>query len=301
MDLNRTSTFVSVVDAGGFSAAASRLGLPTSSVSRSVSRLEEELGVVLLERTTRRIALTDAGRAYYERARDALSGLAEASALAVETAREPRGLVRVAAPPPIGALIAPPIATFAEQYPHVRIAVRFTMQGAEALTAEPAAERADLAIAFGRLPDSGLVARRIGTAYQTLVASPSYVGRHGAPERAADLTKHATLDVGGAAERAWALELPEGGTTSIPVTPAISADDFELLRALALAGRGIAFLPEIVTHAARGRGELVEILPGHRRSHPMQIVTRPSRLLARRVSLFRDHLVASLDAHSCSP
>jgi DNA-binding transcriptional LysR family regulator len=102
MDLNRAATFVRVVEAGSFTAAAGALHVPTSSVSRSVSKLEHELGVTLLERTTRKLSLTDAGRAYFERARDAVAGLDEAGALAVDAAREPQGLVRIAAPPEMG-------------------------------------------------------------------------------------------------------------------------------------------------------------------------------------------------------
>src|SRR5438046_501474 len=98
MDLNHAVTFVRVVEAGSFTAAAHALRLPTSSVSRSIARLEHDLGVTLLERTTRKVGLTEAGRAYYERARDAVVGLDEASALAVDAAREPRGPVRLAVP-----------------------------------------------------------------------------------------------------------------------------------------------------------------------------------------------------------
>src|SRR3954452_4892160 len=98
MDLNRATTFVRVVEAGGFTRAAELIGLPPSSVSRSVSKLEEELGVTLLERTTRRVGLTEAGRAYFERAREALAGLEEANSLALDAAREIHGVVRIALP-----------------------------------------------------------------------------------------------------------------------------------------------------------------------------------------------------------
>src|SRR5512134_2331562 len=112
MDLNRVATFVRVVEAGTFTAAATRLHLPTSSVSRSVAKLEHELGVVLLERTTRKVSLTDAGRAYYERAREAVAGLDEATALAAEAAREPAGVVHLAAPPEMAGRLAALIGAF---------------------------------------------------------------------------------------------------------------------------------------------------------------------------------------------
>src|SRR5258706_6162076 len=103
MDLNRAATFVRVIEAGNFTRAAEQLGLPTSSVSRGVAKLEHDLGVTLLERTTRRIALTEAGRAFFERAREALAGLEEANSLALDAAQEAHGLVRVALPPDLGA------------------------------------------------------------------------------------------------------------------------------------------------------------------------------------------------------
>ncbi|MEO7730541.1 MAG: LysR family transcriptional regulator, partial [Kofleriaceae bacterium] len=121
MDLNRAATFLRVVESGGFTAAALALGLPTSSVSRSVAKLEEDLGVVLLERTTRRVALTEVGRAYFERVRDALAGLDQATAVALDAAREPHGMVRIAVPPDFAPTLAPLIAAFVQRYPKIRI------------------------------------------------------------------------------------------------------------------------------------------------------------------------------------
>src|SRR5215813_5010941 len=123
MDLNRATTFIRVVEAGGFTRAAETLGLPPSSVSRAVAKLENDLGVVLLERTTRKIALTDAGRAYFERAREALAGLEEASDLALDAAREAHGVVRIAVPPEFGSKLGSMLVGFTEQHPRVRIEV----------------------------------------------------------------------------------------------------------------------------------------------------------------------------------
>src|SRR5262249_57913398 len=126
MDLNRATTFVRVVESGGFTHAAEVLGLPPSSVSRAVSKLEKELGVVLLERTTRKIALTDAGRAFFERAREALVGLEEATDLALDAAREARGVVRLAVPPEFGSRLGSVLSEFADLHPRIRIEVTFT-------------------------------------------------------------------------------------------------------------------------------------------------------------------------------
>src|SRR5690349_10447211 len=156
MDLNRATTFVRVVETGGFTRAAEQLGLPASSISRAVAKLEEDLGVTLLERTTRKIALTDAGRAFFERAREALAGLAEANALALDAARELHGMVRVAVPPEFGAKLGGVFAAFAAQHPRVVVDVTFSNRGAELL-----GDLVEIALVSGRLPDSSLITRRL--------------------------------------------------------------------------------------------------------------------------------------------
>src|ERR1043166_6328089 len=123
MDLNRAATFLRVVETGGFTAAAGVLGVPTSSVSRSVAKLEQELGVVLLERTTRRVSLTEVGRAYFERVRDALTGLDEPTAAALDAAREPHGAIRIAVPADFAPVLAAQFAVFLRSYPRIRIEV----------------------------------------------------------------------------------------------------------------------------------------------------------------------------------
>src|SRR5678815_5285102 len=126
VDLNRIATFVRVVDEQSFTAAARALSLPKSSVSRSVAALEDELGVRLLVRTTRKLALTDAGRAFYERARDAVGGLEEATAAVADMGREPRGIVRVTAPVDLGPLLADAVVRFTRKYPGIRVEVSMT-------------------------------------------------------------------------------------------------------------------------------------------------------------------------------
>src|SRR5208282_5705549 len=127
VDLNDVATFVRVAEGGGFTAAAKALGVPKSTVSRSLARLEKALGVRLLHRTTRALALTDAGRAYFERVHDALSGVAEASADVVDLGKDPRGTIRITAPVDVGqALLAEVITRFVEKYPQIRFEVSLT-------------------------------------------------------------------------------------------------------------------------------------------------------------------------------
>src|SRR3569623_2003090 len=206
MDLNRATTFVKVDESGGFTRAAETLGLPPTSVSRSVAKLEEDLGITLLERTTRKVALTDAGRAYFERARDALAGLEEANALALDAAREVHGLVRVAVPLDFAAKLGGLFARFAHAYPRIRLEVMFTNSGAELV-----GDVVDLALAVGKLPDSSLVARRLGNSVNQLYAAPSYLAKRGTPRALADLAKHDGVVMRAiAGEARWELLGPKG-------------------------------------------------------------------------------------------
>src|SRR5690606_20249831 len=166
MDLNRVATFVQVVEAGNFTAAARRLKLPTSSVSRSIKKLERELGIVLLERTTRSISLTEAGRAYYERASEAVTGLDEAGKLASDAARDVTGVVRVAAPPEVMSQLVTIIGSCVVEYPRIHVDVITTARGAELVGSD-----VDIAIVLGPLPDSSLIVKKLGVSTHRLYAS----------------------------------------------------------------------------------------------------------------------------------
>jgi len=295
MDLNRAATFLRVVESGGFTAAALALGLPTSSVSRSVAKLEEELGVVLLERTTRRVALTDVGRAYFERVRDALAGLDEATAAALDAAREPQGLVRLAAPPDFAPALAPVIAAFLRLYPKICIEL-----SASSRSAELVGEHADLGIAFGRLPDSSLMSRRLGESVHRLYAAASYLAARGTPNELADLPRHDAilLRAGGAR---WELTGPRG-VEAVEVTGIVAADHLGFVTDAAVAGLGIAILPAFAVAAHLRFGGLVHVLPSFSTTVQLQLLSHAARRLPHRVALLRDFLAAHMsrtcDAHA---
>ncbi|HMG55200.1 MAG TPA: LysR family transcriptional regulator, partial [Kofleriaceae bacterium] len=236
MDLNRAATFLRVVETGGFTAAATALGLPTSSVSRSVAKLEEELGVVLLERTTRRVSLTEVGRAYFERVRDALAGLDAATAAALDAANEPHGTIRIAVPPDFAPVLAPALAGFLRSYPRIRVEIATSPRPAEQV-----GEHADLAVAFGKLPDSSLVSRRLGTTVHQLHAAPGYLEARGRPRALADLARHDAIAMHGGQAR-WELTGPRGAE-SVLVSVIVAADHLGFLVEATLAGLGIALLP----------------------------------------------------------
>jgi DNA-binding transcriptional LysR family regulator len=287
MDLNRATTFVRVVETGGFTRAAESMGLPPSSISRSVARLEEELGVTLLERTTRKVALTDAGKAYFERAREALAGLEEATALALDAAREAHGVVRIAFPPEFGTHAGFVLAPFLAAHPRIRLELTFTTRGAEIV-----GDLVDLAIQIGRLPDSALIARRIGGATDKLYASTGYLATRGTPRKLADLAKHDVIlarAVGG--EARWELDGPNG-IERVDVSGRIVGDNHQFITDATLSGLGIALLPTFV--GDRPEHALVNVLPRFSTSTPAHVLAHASRHLPRRVALVRDHLVDTL-------
>ncbi len=289
MDLNRATTFVRVVETGGFTRAAEALGLPASSVSRAVSKLEGDLGVTLLERTTRKVTLTEAGRAFFERAREALAGLEEANALALDAAREVHGVVRLAVPPEFGAKLGGAFNTFASQYPRVRIEVTFTGRGAELV-----GDLVDIALVLGRLPDSSLLTRRLGESKDKLYASPSYVREHGQPRRVAELANHQAIlsrAVGG--ESRWELEGPRG-VEHIDVVGRMVGDHAQFMIDAAIGGLGIALLPSWIGDPLVTQGKLVAILPRFSTTTPLHLLTHGSRHLPRRVALLRDFLYETL-------
>lgn len=290
MDLNRVATFVRVVEAGTFSAAATLLRLPASSVSRSVAKLEAELGIVLLERTTRRLSLTDAGRVYYERAREAVAGLDEATALAGEAAREPSGTVRIAAPPEVARRLAVVLGTFLRNHPKVHADVITTGRGAELVGAE-----VDIAIVVGRLEDSELIVRKLGATVYRLYAAPSYIDRRGQPRTVTDLPRHdAVLYRGTAGSSEWELLGPRGRET-VTASGALSGDSHQFVLDAVLSGYGIGLIPEqLAAHASSSASTLVNVLPKFVSMGALQSLVSPSRHLPRRVTLLREFLAEHL-------
>lgn len=293
MDLNRASIFVRVVDAGGFSRAAKLMGLPPSSVSRGVAKLEEELGVTLLERTTRRIGLTEAGRAYFERAREALAGLEEATNLALDAAREIHGVVRLALPVELGATSADVVSPFLEKHPRVRVEVTFTNRGGELV-----GDLVDLAVVFGHLPDSSLLTRRLCTATERLYAAPAYLERHGTAGTVAELaTHHVVLARAVAGGARWALTGPHG-VERVNVHARVVADHQQFLVDAAIAGCGIALLQSWVGDRCVRQGTLAPVLPSYSTDTALHVITSGSGHVPRRVALLRDHLFENL-SHQC--
>lgn len=289
IDLNAVAAFAGVLEAGSFRGAALALRVPRSTISRRIAALEDQLGVRLLERTTRSVRLTGEGAAYHGQVRPALEALREAER-AVSTARAaPSGRLRITAPDffAVEPAFAEVVAEYMRRCPGVELELDFTNRRADLV-----GEEFDLAIRAGRLADSTLVTRRLGRPQQVrLYASPAYLRARGAPRRVEDLAHHDCLVLTGA-PRSWPLRR-RGRVAEVPVRVRVAASGFELLRALALAGHGIARLPEYMGTEAVRAGALRTVLD--RAAPPAQPlhVVYPS---ARHLSVKLRRLLELLDA-----
>jgi DNA-binding transcriptional LysR family regulator len=295
MDLNLVTAFVSVVEQQSFTSAAKALGLPKSSVSRRVTELEEELGVQLLHRTTRKLALTEAGRNYFEQAERALTELQAAAESASGLDTEARGIVRVTAPVDIGVMgLADVIAEFVREYPEIHVELSLSSKIVDLIE-----EGFDIGIRAGRSRDSSLVSRRLGNAGLGIYASPEYLKQRGRPKTLAELASHDCILFRGKHGKAvWRLDGPDGDVSSIEVRGPVTVDELLFVRQAIGAGLGIGLLPTIViaTCSRVGAIDPVErILPEYSMGGAEVAVVTPSGpKRPRRVTLLRDFLVLRL-------
>jgi DNA-binding transcriptional LysR family regulator len=282
---------IAVIDAGSFSAAANRLGQTPSGVSRTISRLESQLGMTLIKRTTRRLDLTEEGEWLLARARKILSDLLDTEEQLAARLSQPSGLVRVnAATPVLDHLIAPLVADFMDAYPLVRL----ELMGGETVV-DLIEARADLAIRIGPLADSTLNARRLGTSRLRLLASPRYLVRHGTPDKADQLSGHRLLGFTAPASlNIWPLQ--QQGGDGLPVVPIITASSGEILRHLALADAGVVCLADFLIRHDVSNGRLVPILESVTLpwTQPVWAVFYKQEALAPRVTAFVSFLVQRL-------
>ena len=289
LDLNLVSIFASVVDAGSFTAVAAALGKPKSSVSRAVLRLEEALGVRLLQRTTRKLTLTAAGERYLADVRGPIARVAEASDEVSEMGSEPGGLVRVSIAR-MDCALADVFAAFARAHPKIRVELVVTGRRVNLIE-----ENIDLALRAGPLDDSTLVARKLAVAELGLYAAPSYLERRGHPRTFAALATHdGVLHKAATGLHPWRLTGPRG-VERVAVTGPIVADDLGSVRQLAIAGVGIALMPNTVVRGDVERGALVRVLPAYAlRGAPFHLVSVPLRHVPVRVKLLRDFLLREI-------
>lgn len=294
--LEALSAFVAVAEAGSFAGAARRLGRDASVLSRRVSGLEQRLGVRLLARTTRRVALTEAGALYARRVQALLDELASANREAGDFAAQPQGLVRVSLPVSFGRLwIAPLLPAFLARHPKIRVELRLA-DGVVDLVAEGF----DAAIRVSSAPprDSTLVTRKLADYRTLLVAAPAYLAARGTPETPEDLAGHACLGFTGyAAWPDWPLTR-EGRRQTIRPTCALVSDHSEVLLAAALAGAGITFTADWLAGPGLRDGRLAEVLPGWGGPERggVYAVLPPGRLVPAKTRLFVDAVAGAIRA-----
>ncbi|NEQ46660.1 MAG: LysR family transcriptional regulator [Leptolyngbya sp. SIOISBB] len=255
-NLNDILVFTKVVERGSFTAAADLLALPKSSVSRAVSRLETRLGTRFLQRSTRRIHLTEVGHRYYDHCRRIIQELETANSIVESYKSQPSGLLRVTAPYVLGqAFLGPIVTEFLAAHPQVTCQVELSNRRIDLIE-----EGFDLAIRVGTLPDSSLIMTHLGRARTGLFASATYLQCYGTPQLPTDLSNHVLLDLGTTLSQTWMLS--QGAEhVEIPVSPRLLCNDVAILLKTAIAQQGITVLPKFVAQKAVEQHQLQPVLP----------------------------------------
>jgi DNA-binding transcriptional LysR family regulator len=287
--LEELEAFVAVVDFRGFSNAGEKLGIAKSMVSRRVSELEKRLGVQLLQRTTRRQSLTEAGREFHQRALQILADLNEAEQFVADTQCRVSGKIRLALPLGLGASqLAEPISRFMDDNPEIEIEIDLNDRQIDLIE-----ENIDLAIRVGDLEDSSLIARKLASVHFAICASPAYLASFGEPQHPAELSAHEVLVYSNVAVgRQWFYQ-QDGKRVSPRMKYRLSANNGEFLAAVAKRGQGIVSGPLALLQDLIECGELVQILTGFSKQVTgMYAVYPPGRLVSQRVRVFSDALYA---------
>jgi DNA-binding transcriptional LysR family regulator len=281
-------TFARVVEDGSFAKAADRLGISTSACSRYVAELEAHLDVRLLNRTTRRLSLTESGQAFYERCVQVLADLAEAEQAASMSAARPRGTLRLTCGISFGVRhVARLVGTFVARHP----AVRFDMQLSDRFV-DLVEEGFDLALRIGESPAQNLIARKLGETRLIPCAAPLYLRERGAPQTPADLARHACLTYEYLPLRStWRFRDPNGAEHTVRVEGPVHANNGDLLVAAAVEGIGIAMEPDFIVAADLAAGRLVRVLAEYAPAPAGIYAVYPSRRhLSAKVRAFVDFL-----------
>jgi len=284
--------FQKVAELGSFSAAADQLDMSKSAVSKTVRALEDHLGAKLLHRTTRRLSLTDTGTRYVAQTARLLGDLAEIEAEAASERATPRGRLRVNAPMSFGLLhVAPLVASLLRTHPELEIDLTLNDRVVDLVD-----EGYDLAIRIGQLPDSSLIARKLGESELVVVASAAYLAAAPPLEVAADLAAHACLIYAyGRWREEWRL-VEQGRTVAVRVRGPLRANNGEALAAAAVDGLGIALLPDFIAAPALADGRLVRVLPAASGGTlPIHALYPPNHHPLAKLRAFVDHLRRHLD------
>ncbi len=258
--LDGVKTVVAVVETSSFTAASDRLGISKALVSKYVGEVEGKLGIRLFNRTTRRLALTDAGRHYYEQSITLLEQYAALVDKVTGEQTKPRGLLRVSAPVTFGEMqLSPLLPKFLALYPDLKIELVLTNSAIDMLE-----EGIDVRLRIGGVDDSSMIARHLKTFPLVLCASPTYIQHHGLPKTPQQVAEHlCIIDSNFRIGKQWPIISPQGQADTIDVQSVISANSPQAVREIAIAGGGIAMCPEFIVADAINDGRLVTILPDY--------------------------------------
>jgi DNA-binding transcriptional LysR family regulator len=258
--LDGLKTVVAVVETSSFTAASERLGISKALVSKYVGEVENKLGIRLFNRTTRRLALTDAGRSYYEQSVTLLEQYAALVDNVTGEQTKPRGLLRISAPVTFGEMqLSPLLPKFLALYPDLKIELVLTNSAIDMLE-----EGIDVRLRIGGVDDSNMIARHLKTFPLVLCAAPSYIQHHGLPKTPQQVAEHpCVIDSNFRIGRQWPIISPKGQADTIDVQSVISANSPQAVREIAIAGGGIAMCPGFIVEDAINDGRLIPILPNY--------------------------------------
>ena len=296
MDWSRVPVFLKVVEQGSFTAAAKLLGVPKSTTSRSVTTLERELNVQLIKRTTRALELTEAGRAFYARAKAAGAALEEAQAELQQNADEVSGRVRLSVPNDAMPMVSV-VSAFVKKHPNIEVELLVSNRQVNLIE-----EGVDLALRAGKLDDSSLIARRLAQSDLGLFASPEYLRRHGAPKKVDDLSKHElVLFRSRTAKQRVRLESTAGEEREVQLHGQVSVDDLSFVRGLVLGGVGLGLLPIFFMEVRTFGQRLERVLPDWRvTGGGVHIVMPAQKYVPARVRLLADFIYENFKPGTCT-
>lgn len=291
--LDDIAVFVVVVDNGSFTAAAEHLSMSKSVISKYVSRLEENLGARLLNRTTRRLSLTEAGRMFYDQARQGLSRIEDARSAVSRLQEQPRGNLRVNAPMSFGILhVAPALPEFLERYPDLTVDLAFDDR-----KIDPVKAGYDVSIRISDLPDSSLIARRVAPCRHVVVASPDYLHRHSEPQGPADLEQHHVITYQYQdSHQVWHFQTDDNRPVSVAIMARLKMNNSLAIRAALIGGAGISRIPTFVVGDDVAQGRLKTVLTRYRTLEvSVHLVYAHRHHLAPKVRAFVDYFAERFD------
>ncbi|PJG46502.1 LysR family transcriptional regulator [Sphingobium sp. LB126] len=290
--LNDILVFMAIADAGSFVSGGQAMGLTRSAAGKAIARLEERLGVRLLTRTTRKLSLTDEGRAFYDHGLRILAAVDEAESSVAGNAGTPRGLLRMTIPDAFGRLvILPLLKDYMEAWPHVQVEVSLTDRVVDIVE-----EGFDLAIRIGVThSDSRLISRVIASYKVLMCASPAYLERHGEPVTVQDLAQHECLLFSSKTRKqAWRLRIEDGSVVRAAGRSRLRLDSGEAIRDAAAQGLGIALLPEFLVERHIATGSLRPVLPGIHDSVNIVLIYPSRKFIEPRVRTFMDWIIRNM-------